>query len=132
MEKLNLITDILDVDEIRRRLPELRRVLGPLMQATREIKALHRQLRQVEAEGRSGRSSELREELDTLDAEWRDAMRRVNELGAYVKDPEIGLVDFYAWRHGEMVFVCWRPDEADVTHWHGLKEGFAGRKPIDF
>ncbi len=55
----------------------------------------------------------------------------VNELGAYVKDPEIGLVDFYAWRGDEMVFLCWRHGEHDIVAWHGLDEGFAGRKRLD-
>ena len=50
---------------------------------------------------------------------------------SHVKDPEIGLVDFYHWRNGELVFLCWRYDEPELTHWHGLHEGFAGRKPID-
>ncbi|MBN2492640.1 MAG: DUF2203 domain-containing protein [Planctomycetes bacterium] len=132
MDRLNVITDILDVAEVRRRLPEVRRAVDRLIEATREIKARHHELRQLEAGGRSPRVRRLRAELEDLDAEWRDAVRQVNELGATVKDPEIGLVDFYAWRHGEMVFLCWRRDELDVTHWHGLREGFAGRRRIDF
>ena len=42
-----------------------------------------------------------------------------------------GLVDFPALRHGEEVLLCWQVGEREVAYWHGLEEGFAGRKPLD-
>jgi hypothetical protein len=60
--------------------------------------------------------------------------RRVNavhERGAIVKDLDAGLVDFPALLHGEEVLLCWRLGEEQVEHWHGLEEGFAGRKRLD-
>jgi hypothetical protein len=56
------------------------------------------------------------------------------ELGVQVKDLELGLVDFPA-RHphsGETVLLCWLVGEQDIAFWHGLEEGFAGRKPLPF
>ena len=60
--------------------------------------------------------------------------RRVNavhERGAIVKDLDTGLIDFPARLHGEEVLLCWRLGEEQVEHWHGLEEGFAGRKLLD-
>ena len=57
---------------------------------------------------------------------------RLDELGVQIKDPDTGLLDFPARRDGRDVLLCWRVGEAGVTHWHGLEEGFAGRKPIDW
>jgi len=60
--------------------------------------------------------------------------RCVNEIhgrGAIVKDLDEGLVDFPARREGEEILLCWRLGEDDVAFWHGLEEGFAGRRPID-
>jgi hypothetical protein len=60
--------------------------------------------------------------------------RRVNEIherGAIVKDLDEGLVDFPAVRQGEEILLCWRLGEDEVAHWHGLEEGFAGRKQLD-
>jgi len=60
--------------------------------------------------------------------------RCVNEIhgrGAIVKDVDEGLVDFPALRHGEEILLCWRLGEDEVAHWHGLEEGFAGRKQLD-
>jgi hypothetical protein len=39
-------------------------------------------------------------------------------------------VDFPARRKGEQVFLCWRLGEEEIRYWHGLQEGFAGRKPL--
>ena len=60
--------------------------------------------------------------------------RCVNEihgLGAQVKDADEGLVDFPALRGGEKVLLCWKLGEDDIAFWHGLEEGFAGRKPVE-
>ena len=58
-------------------------------------------------------------------------MERIDELGVQVKDLETGLVDFPTLFRGEEVYLCWRMDEADIDHWHGVHEGFDGRKAID-
>jgi hypothetical protein len=69
--------------------------------------------------------------LHGLAAEITEAVERVNELGCLVKDLEIGLVDFYAMQDGEPVFLCWQFGEPAVTHWHGVDEGYAARKPLE-
>jgi hypothetical protein len=55
----------------------------------------------------------------------------IHGRGAIVKDVDEGLVDFPALRQGEEVLLCWRLGEDEVAHWHGLEEGFAGRKQLD-
>jgi hypothetical protein len=54
----------------------------------------------------------------------------IQELGGMVKDVGEGLVDFPARREGEDVLLCWKLGEDEIEHWHGLEEGFAGRKPL--
>jgi hypothetical protein len=54
----------------------------------------------------------------------------IRELGGMVKDVGEGLVDFLAKREGSDVLLCWKLGEDEITHWHGLEEGFAGRKPL--
>jgi hypothetical protein len=48
-----------------------------------------------------------------------------------VKDLDIGLLDFPCRVNGEIILLCWKLGEEGITHWHGVEEGFAGRKPID-
>ena len=65
--------------------------------------------------------------------EAKGVARCVNEihgLGAQVKDADEGLVDFPALRGEEEVLLCWKVGEEAVEFWHGLEEGFAGRRPL--
>jgi hypothetical protein len=57
-------------------------------------------------------------------------LERIQELGAVVKDLDAGLVDFPAIRGDEEVFLCWQLGEDEIRYWHGVDEGFAGRKPL--
>jgi hypothetical protein len=61
-----------------------------------------------------------------------DLTRELEDLGCYFKDWnfEKGLVDFPAVIDGKDVFLCWHSDEPDIRWYHGLEDGFHGRKPI--
>jgi hypothetical protein len=48
----------------------------------------------------------------------KDAMDEIAAIGVQVKDLDIGLL------------LCWKLGEKSITHWHGVSEGFAGRKPV--
>ena len=68
-----------------------------------------------------------------LDAQARDIaelLGRLDEIGCVVRDPQTGLIDFPAQADGTEFYLCWRLGEEGVRHWHGLREGFAGRKPV--
>jgi hypothetical protein len=73
-------------------------------------------------------------DLDGEDERARIAIARtvnaIHGLGAIVKDLDEGLVDFPARREGEEILLCWRLGEPEVAHWHGLEDGFAGRRPL--
>ncbi|HXW89647.1 MAG TPA: DUF2203 domain-containing protein [Terriglobales bacterium] len=61
----------------------------------------------------------------------KDAMAEIDATGVQVKDLDIGLLDFPCQVEGQTVLLCWKLGEKSITHWHGVSEGFAGRKPID-
>lgn len=61
----------------------------------------------------------------------KDAIAEIDATGVQVKDLDIGLLDFPCNVEGEIILLCWKLGEPRITHWHGLIEGFAGRKPID-
>jgi hypothetical protein len=74
---------------------------------------------------------ELQEELERVAEAVGEAVERLERLGVLVKDADRGLVDFPALRDdGEEVLLCWEVGEDEVAYWHGLEEGFAGRKPL--
>jgi hypothetical protein len=55
----------------------------------------------------------------------------IQQTGCLVKDLDTGLVDFPSLRGGEKVYLCWKLGEERIGYWHGIEEGFAGRKPLD-
>jgi hypothetical protein len=70
----------------------------------------------------------LREETNE---KVREAINRIQESGCILKDLDEGLVDFPTVREGREVYLCWKFGEERIGYWHGMDEGFAGRKPLD-
>ena len=68
--------------------------------------------------------------LGALTKQVQDGLAAVVKLGGMPKDLATGLVDFPFLLEGEEVNLCWRFGEKRIRFWHGLDEGFAGRKPI--
>jgi len=60
-----------------------------------------------------------------------EIINRIQETGVLVKDLDIGLVDFPSLVDGEEIYLCWKLGEERIAFWHGIEEGFAGRKPLD-
>jgi hypothetical protein len=80
------------------------------------------------------RVRELQERAAGAAADVAAAVAELEALGVQVKDLDRGLIDFPARhpRRDETVLLCWHLGEGDVQYWHGLEEGFAGRKPLPF
>jgi hypothetical protein len=74
-----------------------------------------------------------RRKAERVKAEQRakDAMEEISAIGVLVKDLDIGLLDFPCEVEGTTILLCWKLGEKSITHWHGMEEGFAGRKPVD-
>ena len=73
----------------------------------------------------------LTERRRQLAARLGEGVARLHRQGVLVKDLDRGLLDFYALQGDRLVFLCWVLGESEVTHWHTLSGGFAGRQPID-
>ena len=72
-----------------------------------------------------------RAERAKAEQQAKDALAEIDSIGVQVKDLSIGLLDFPCEVEGKTILLCWKLGEPAITHWHGLQEGFAGRKPID-
>jgi hypothetical protein len=124
-------------DEARALLPDVRRHAEELVTGRADQLAAHARLAELTATATGnghGLDGELlatvREEVERAERELAGALTALQELGVVVKDLDAGLVDFPSLRDGEEVYLCWQLGEDDVTWWHGLGEGFRGRKPI--
>ena len=115
------------VEEANALLPSLRTSLQKIRHARQVVLLGGKRIRQTAS--LDGGGEEGREFWDALQTLRRE-VEGLNEQGIVLRDPESGLVDFPARRHGREIFLCWRLGEDRVAHWHGPDSGFAGRKPL--
>ena len=80
------------------------------------------------------RVRELQERAAEAAADIAGLVTELEAAGVQVKDLDQGLIDFPAQHpgRGDIVLLCWHLGEDEVAHWHGLEEGYAGRKPLPF
>jgi hypothetical protein len=57
-------------------------------------------------------------------------LKQLQEWGIVLRDPTIGLIDFFHQREGETVFLCWKIGERQVEWWHPVQTGIAGRRKL--
>jgi hypothetical protein len=127
------------VEEANEALAEVRPLTEELVSHRRALVELQERqaalTTRISGNGGNVEPSELREVQERLDEEVAGIARcvaRIHEVGAQVKDLDEGLVDFPALRGGEEVLLCWRLGEDEIEFWHGLDEGFSGRRPLPF
>jgi hypothetical protein len=73
----------------------------------------------------------LKGRRDERAAQLKEAIENIHNFGCLVKDLDIGLIDFPTMFRGEEVYLCWKLGEPAIEFWHGVQEGFRGRKKID-
>jgi len=124
-------------EEANAALAELRPVVERMVEHRRNLAAA--QARQTELVTRIAGNggdlvpSDLREAAAAIEAEANAlsaCIDLVNDAGVQIKSLEDGLLDFPARRGEEDVLLCWKLGEDEIGFWHGLDEGFAGRKPL--
>ena len=77
--------------------------------------------------------SDLREAAEAIQREaaaLTACVEQIDAAGAQIKSLEEGLLDFPSLREDEEVLLCWKLGEDEIAYWHGVDEGFAGRKPL--
>jgi hypothetical protein len=77
------------------------------------------------------RAVEARTRRDGAAAQLRSSIEQVQDVGCLIKDLDIGLIDFPTIYRGNEVYLCWKLGEGGIEYWHGIEEGFRGRKKID-
>lgn len=120
-------------------LPVLKSLLKSAMNGKKVIEQIEKELQDLRhrillSGGLSvdvAKLSARRAEREKAMQEIKDALAEVHAIGVQVKDLDIGLLDFPCAVEGEIVLLCWKLGEEKIEYWHGLEEGFKGRKPID-
>ncbi|MCF8353639.1 MAG: DUF2203 domain-containing protein [Melioribacteraceae bacterium] len=111
------------VHEAQKTLPLVKQIVKDILDKSFEIRTIAESL---------GGDTENNEEVERLKTKLNGYLDELEEIGCFFKDWNfsIGLVDFPAKINDEYVYLCWRSDEEKIKHYHGIYEGFAGRKEI--
>jgi hypothetical protein len=131
---------LISVEEANSLIPRVRRALAALRELRQRVLRVEAQI-QIEEMTGSGPNSKLTSSaeaaiatqmaaLQDLSRHFESLLEELQSQGVFVKDLESGLVDFYSRRGPEIVFLCWREDEKEVSHWHPLEGGYANRQKI--
>lgn len=116
--------------EANRTLPLVRRVVRDITATYRRVLSVRNHMETLRAMGRLAEFDRAQDELYELVDKLQEYTRELAEIGAQLKDWNMGLVDFPAVHKGRPVYLCWRPGEDSVQYWHEHGEGFAGRQPV--
>jgi hypothetical protein len=124
------------VDQANKALPLVKAIVGDIVRQFQLVRELRQRLSTLTVEHRRPTSDPYSEELAhsqaALDVEEHKLESYIDELtklGVELKG-EDGLCDFYSMMNGREIYLCWRLGEPEVTHWHELNAGVAGRQPL--
>jgi hypothetical protein len=126
------------VADVEALIPELARIMKRVMSAHAEVSAAQERMQAEQQRIALSGGGVLdrrawrvdKDGVERLTGEIRQGLGEIVELGGAPKDLGLGLVDFPHLRDGREVNLCWKYGEREIRHWHGLDEGYAGRKPL--
>lgn len=123
------------IAEAERTLPLVRRIVADvttLYPQWRDLVNRHELLsaRSNPEWGESPEQLDLQRQIEFLVAVGNFARDGLDRVGCVLKDPQLGLVDFYGKLDGRDIFWCWKHGEERIGHWHEVEAGFAGRRPL--
>lgn len=124
-------------EEVEALIPDLTRLMSEVMDRHGDLQEIGERVREERQRltmvGGGVPSASWREDaarLERMTAGVQERLKEIAALGGVVKDLGQGLVDFPHLREGREVNLCWKFGERQIRFWHGLDEGFAGRKPL--
>jgi len=132
---------LISIEEANRMLPLLRQIVRDITSNWEQIIYKRTELECIEKgldsmgqkptpEARETTLQNLKQDLNYLIDKINSYIREVEELGCFVEEFKRGIVNFPSLFNGRKIFLCWKPDEDQVTHWHELDESFNERAQI--
>jgi hypothetical protein len=115
--------------EARALLPQLRLWFHQLQRLRRDLASYEQSTAPRLDEGDDFGGGKVHQWVRNL-AAFKALQTEFDQRQIQVQDLERGLVDFPAIQAGREVFLCWELAENDITHWHDLDAGYAGREHL--
>jgi len=126
---------IYTLEDARAALPAIIPLLERIRAASHGLRELQGQV--ARASGKSATNGHMpvddikgEDRHEALARELSGAIAELNTFEIELKDPDRGLIDFYHERDGQLVYLCFMLGEIDISTWHHIDAGFAGRQPL--
>lgn len=125
--------------EANEMLPQLQEDLRKLQHITAQFEDLYISYQKEKAayeqvfaaiEGSEDPFFERESQLEFMKMEVDLLIENFSRKGVQLKMITPGLIDFPAVLDNQDILICWKEGEAEVSHYHGLHDGFMGRKPF--
>ncbi|HXV28443.1 MAG TPA: DUF2203 domain-containing protein, partial [bacterium] len=136
MSELNKIK-VFTVEEARRLTPRLTELLKELQVKRASIAAQEVEIDALElvTEQKEGASAPVLdksvEKYNHTIARFYALIDEIQSFGCFLKDIDLGLIDFYTIYQGRVVYLCWKMGEREVEFWHEVGRGYSYRHPIE-
>ena len=127
---------VFSVEEANGLIPKLTELITQIQVKQREILAKEVEIDTLEIlypEDQGEPSEPVAREIEVYNTwvnEFYSLIDEVHEHGCFLKDVEMGLVDFYTIHGGRVVYLCWKLGESEVGFWHEVGRGYAYRQPL--
>ena len=125
------------LEEARALVPWLQQTFDAIEPIHKELASAKDDLRSLVTRIQSNGGSRAEKEIEDATRALHEAQDRIDEhayaiteRGIVLRSVEQGLVDFPSMRGGREVHLCWLAGEPDITQWHDVDAGFAGRQPL--
>ncbi len=132
MNELKVFT----LEEANQLLPALTKLIHKLKKKREVVMAIEVQIDATELISNGEDSSSA--DLDHLAAEHHQVVGefysivdQIHKHGCFLKDAEVGLIDFYGIIEDRVVYLCWRLGESKISYWHETSQGYSHRQPLN-
>ncbi|MGC8489112.1 MAG: DUF2203 domain-containing protein [Clostridia bacterium] len=133
-----MATRYFTIAEANRLVPSLNETMQRLRELQNDARGKYEEMRRIRQVGYRPDGNLImlpdyqraKQDFDQLVHEANRLLGEVHEMGCRVTDVELGLVDFPARLDSHEVYLCWQLGESQVAYYHGLREGYVGRRPL--
>jgi len=69
---------------------------------------------------------------DTLTSFLNKTIKKIHDFGCFLKDVDVGVIDFLSEKDGRPIFLCWFYGEDEIAYYHEIDSGYKERKYLWF
>ena len=116
------------LSEARSLIPKLRKMLARVTSERDALVGMRAEIEKAREQAENNGGSPVGPAYLAHLISFSESVQEIQSLGVQIKDFDKGLVDFPYEMEGRVVYLCWKLDEDDISWWHEIEAGFAGRK----